>query len=100
MVGKETFGEEATRAMPAPLDLRSREDHSSHLQHEADRELKFILCPGCYTGQEVSKARGLLGQQPRSWDSLEYVVGPLGEGARRVLGSFEPQGQLLLLSVG
>lgn len=47
IAGKSSFGKEAAPAMSIPLDLRSTEDHGSHLlQNEADRERVFILCPG------------------------------------------------------
>lgn len=45
IAGKNSFGEEATPARHAPLDLCSTEDHGNHLQNEAGREPIFILCP-------------------------------------------------------
>lgn len=45
IAGKNSFGEKATPARHAPLDLHSTEDHGNHLRNEAGREPVCILCP-------------------------------------------------------
>jgi hypothetical protein len=45
IIEKGWSGKEGTPAMSVPLELRSAEEHGSHLQNEADREEGLILFP-------------------------------------------------------